>query len=219
MATPDNSRMSRFTPQHWAPLGAVIVCLVLYVILPKEFTVGPDWIFVVIEVAILGVLIVESMTNRMSIVTARRAGIAGAGLLSLANAGSLVLLSHALLFQRHLGPGTLTKSAADIWITNLVVFALWYWLLDRGGQAVRGTSDESYPDFFFPQMEHPHLAPEGWTPQFVDYAYLSFTNLAAFSPTDTLPLSPIAKLLMTFQSMISLVTIGLVVARIVNLIG
>jgi hypothetical protein len=107
-----------------------------------------------------------------------------------------------------------------LWLTNILIFGIWYWELDRGGPARRVASDASLPgaDFLFPQMIEPQIAP-GWQPGFADYLYTSYTNATAFSPTDTLPLTAMAKLLMAVQSAIALVTILLVVARAVNVLG
>ena len=101
---------------------------------------------------------------------------------------------------------------------NVVVFALWYWELDRGGPVARAQATSQYPDFVFPQMLTPELAPTHWESAFVDYLYLSFTNATAFSPTDVLPLSRWAKLTMMVQSAVSLATVALVIARAVNIL-
>lgn len=138
--------------------------------------------------------------------------------LSLANAWSAVRLVIGLV-QGRLGndPGPLLLTGASIWLTNVIVFSLWYWELDRGGPARRAAGERPYPDFLFAQMQSPDLARPEWEPAFVDYLYLSFTNATAFSPTDVLPLSPWAKLAMMLQSSVSLVTVALVVARAVNI--
>jgi uncharacterized membrane protein len=100
----------------------------------------------------------------------------------------------------------------------VIVFGLWYWEFDRGGPVARALGANPYPDFQFPQMVSPEMAPPHWEPQFADYLYLAFTNAAAFSPTDVMPLSRWAKLAMTLQSAISIVTVVLVVARAVNIL-
>ena len=99
-----------------------------------------------------------------------------------------------------------------------IVFALWYWEFDRGGPVARANATHMYPDFQFVQMASPQLAPPGWEPAFGDYLYLSFTNAAAFSPTDVMPLSRWAKMGMTVQAAVSIVTVALVVARAVNIL-
>ena len=100
----------------------------------------------------------------------------------------------------------------------MIVFALWYWEFDRGGPAARALGTDPYPDFLFVQMTSPKLAPPDWEPAFADYLYLAFTNAAAFSPTDVMPLSRWAKLAMTVQSAISILTVALIVARAVNIL-
>ncbi len=106
-----------------------------------------------------------------------------------------------------------------LWITNVLLFGLWYWELDRGGPIARAMRPEAHPDFLFPQLtDAAKYAPPGWMPELLDYLYVSFTNATAFSPTDTMPLSQTAKLLMTGQALSALLAIGLVVARAVNIL-
>jgi uncharacterized membrane protein len=100
----------------------------------------------------------------------------------------------------------------------VIIFALWYWEFDRGGPVSRAHAHRPYPDFLFPQMSTPDMAPSEWEPRFVDYLYLSFTNATAFSPTDVMPLSRWAKLTMLAQSAVSLITVALVIARAVNVL-
>ena len=112
----------------------------------------------------------------------------------------------------------LLLSAVEIWWTNVLVFALWYWELDGGGPPARLRAPKASRDFAFVQMTDPDLAAPGWLPRFGDYLYVSFTNSSAFSPTDTLPLTRMAKTLMLIQSSVSLVTLLLVAARAVNIL-
>jgi hypothetical protein len=100
-----------------------------------------------------------------------------------------------------------------------LVFALWYWELDRGGPRHRLIASTRGADFLFPQMVTPACATTGWMPRFVDYFYVAFTNATAFSPTDTMPLTPVAKMLMAVQSLTSLLTVALVAARAVNILS
>ena len=112
----------------------------------------------------------------------------------------------------------LLGSGAAIYGTNIIAFGIWYWELDRGGPFARATGTRLHPDFLFPQMSDPHLAPPDWEPLFFDYLYVSLTNVFAFSPTDTLPLRRWAKALMALQSVVALSTTALVVARAVNVL-
>jgi uncharacterized membrane protein len=143
-----------------------------------------------------------------------------AALISLANAWSVEQLAVGLVKgTQHWTAGPLLITGAMIWLTNVIAFALWYWEFDRGGPVARALATKPYPDFQFVQMVMPpELVPPNWEPAFADYLYLAFTNAAAFSPTDVMPLSRWAKMAMTVQSIISIVTVALVVARAVNIL-
>src|SRR5580692_9870069 len=116
-------------------------------------------------------------------------------LINMANLVSLGYLVNALVATHPAGGKELIYSGAPVWITNIIVFALWYWELDRGGPSARIGAHRA-PDFLFPQMTARGVAIGDWSPGFLDYLYTSFTNVTAFSPTDTMPLSPWAKVLM-----------------------
>ena len=106
-----------------------------------------------------------------------------------------------------------------MWVANNIAFGLLYWEIDCGGAAARAHRLKPHPDFAFPQQLSPEVAPDGWRPRFVDYLYLGFTNATAFSPTDVMPLTPRAKFPMLVQSLASLILLGLVVSRAVNVLG
>ena len=139
------------------------------------------------------------------------------GLLSAANALLLVALVTSLIRLQTTSGGHLLLGAMTVWATNTVAFGLWFWAFDRGGPVRRFLSDPPRPDFQFPQLENPQLAEPNWRPHLVDYIYVSFTNSIAFSPTDAMPLSRWAKLLMLAESTISALTVLLVAARAVNI--
>jgi uncharacterized membrane protein len=105
-----------------------------------------------------------------------------------------------------------------MWCLNVLVFALWFWQLDGGGPVARLTAGPHARDFLFPQQADPEVAPPGWQPRFLDYLYVSFTNATAFSPTDTMPLSRWAKVLMLVESAASLVLALMVAARAINIL-
>jgi hypothetical protein len=138
-------------------------------------------------------------------------------IISLANAVALVALLGSLISGQENSGGQLLLKGMTIWGTNVIAFGLWFWGFDRGGPVRRDEPDPPPPDFQFPQLENPQLAAPGWHPQLVDYIYVSFTNSIAFSPTDSMPLSRWAKLLMLSESAISAVSILLVTARAVNI--
>lgn len=136
-----------------------------------------------------------------------------------ANFASLARLLDKILHAGHATGADLLDDAANLWLTNVICFALWYWEIDRGGPAVRGTVRERRPDFLFANMTSPDFCKASWRPGFVDYIFLSFTNATAFSPTDALPLTRRVKIMMMLQSLASLSTIALVAARAVNILA
>ena len=206
---------------RWQVAVAVAVAVALQFPLPGRLVLlHPVWLLPALEGLLLVILV---MANPHRINTESRAlrllGLTLAALLSLANAWSVARLVVGLV-QGTEGntAGPLLVAGGIIWLTNVIVFALWYWEFDRGGPVARANAVRAYPDFQFVQMVAPQLAPPDWEPAFGDYLYLSFTNAAAFSPTDVLPMSRWAKMGMTAQAAISIVTVALVVARAVNIL-
>ena len=181
----------------------------------------PTWILPALEVALLIVLVSLERQMRISRESTllRVISMVATGLLSAANAWSVVRLVEGLI-NGTLGnsAGPLLGSGAVIWLTNVFVFSWWYWELDRGGPAARAHGTKQCPDFMFPQMSDPELAPKDWEPNYFDYAYVAFTNATAFSPTDTMPMTRWAKAAMTLQTMVSIVVVALVVSRAVNIL-
>jgi hypothetical protein len=151
----------------------------------------------------------------------RQLTLATTAIVSLANGISLALLAHYLVHHGSpKGQGhQLIIAGTLIWLTNVLIFSLWYWEIDRRGPGLRAAGLDGPPDFLFPNMtdEIARLSP-AWRPRFVDYLYVSLTNATAFSPTDTMPLTAQAKMMMGLQSLVSLVTLGLVVSRAVNIL-
>jgi hypothetical protein len=137
----------------------------------------------------------------------------------LLNVVTLILLIKALLAASKTNGAQLLDDAAILWVSNMVCFALCYWELDRGGPSVRETPTEQSPDFLFANMTLPVHLIVPWTPRFIDYLFVSFTNASAFSPTDALPLSGRAKILMMIQAGVSLTTVAIVAVRAVNILG
>jgi uncharacterized membrane protein len=203
-------------------LCAVVVAIFLQVILPERLLVnGATRILLpALEFLLLIVLLVFNPTRTINPEerVLRGVGIALIALISIANAVSLIELIHALLYGAKTSGRPLVYASVPIWLTNVIAFGLWYWELDRGGPAQRCQPTHRRPDFLFPQMGARGADP-GWTPDFGDYLYTSFTNATAFSPTDTMPLTGWAKLLMALQSMASLVTVAVVISRAVNILG
>ena len=188
--------------------------------LPDHVATQPRWLLPAVAGVLLAVIVVASL-RRVDHASKRlhTATIALIAVMSLANAWSAVRLIAGLLDGTEgQDAGPLLITGGGIWLTNVVVFSLWYWERDRGGPIARAKGTEPYPDFVFTQMQNPELAPPHWEPRYVDYLYLSLTNATAFSPTDVLPLSQEAKITMAGQSLISLATVALVIARAVNIL-
>jgi hypothetical protein len=197
-----------------------VTAIVLQAILPDHLAIRPRWLLPGFEGAILiGLTVFNPLRMTRSHPMARLASLALTVLMTGANAVSAGLLIHTIL-SGHGGQDAtaLFGSGASIYVTNIVAFALWYWEFDREGPFARSAGHDPHPDFLFPQMSTPEIADPDWEPMFVDYLYVSLTNATAFSPTDTLPLSRWAKLLMATQSLIAVSAVVLVVARAVNIL-
>jgi hypothetical protein len=147
----------------------------------------------------------------------RKVGLSLLGFISLANAFLVLSLLASLINGQERSGGQLLLKGVVVWGSNVIAFGLWYWTYDRGGPARRLEPNPPLPDFQFPQMENPGLAPPGWQPRLFDYLYVSFTNSIAFSPTDAMPLTRWAKALMLAESAISASIILLIAARAVNI--
>lgn len=203
---------------HWPPQLAIALAIALQLLLPNRLAPGPRWLLPVLEALVLLSLVVASPQRVTGIHPLRRRLALGVtALASVANAISLALLSHLLLHHRVTHGYELIGAGSLIWLTNVLIFSLWYWEIDRGGPGTRAAGRDGLPDLLFPQMGADRYAPL-WRPVFGDYLYLSLTNAAAFSPTDAMPLTLTIKAIMGVQSIISLVTVGLIVSRAVNIL-
>jgi hypothetical protein len=204
-------------------LFALIAVIGLQLGIPKSYTVVPRWPLIGLELLLLAVL---TWLNPLRLTNATRLG-RSATLVLLAAITLDNTLSAALLDIRILSGEVSNKAAVllgsggAIFVTNIIVFGIWYWELDRGGPFARRAGEQPYPDFMFPQMDPDtaKLVKPGWRPTFLDYLYVSLTNAMAFSPTDTMPLARWAKGMMAVQSLVAVTTIALVIARAVNVLG
>jgi uncharacterized membrane protein len=210
---------------RWPSVVAVLVAVALSSSLPSTMSTHsafPPLLEVCVPLLALALLVplaVAAPSRHVNESPLRRtAAIALTAMLSAANVFALALLVHQLFHGRITG-AHLLLAAGQIWVTNVIAFALWYWELDGGGPPRRLADGTAARDFAFVQMTAPSVGIRDWRPGFVDYLYLSFTNSSAFSASDTLPLTPLAKLLMLMQSVISIVTVILVAARAVNMVG
>jgi hypothetical protein len=209
---------------RWPATLAVAAAIALYFVLPDRLigVLGPRWLIPVLGIVLGGSLLIASPRMTPESGRLRVLAIVIIALVNLANVVSLGELVRALLaVHAHNAPGgrDLIYASVPIWLTNVLVFGLWYWELDRGGPVARLQARRRQPDFLFPQMNAPHCTTPDWSPNFLDYLYTSFTNATAFSPTDTMPLTPWAKVLMAVQSLASLLTVSLVISRAVNILN
>ncbi|WP_327005882.1 hypothetical protein OHA72_00495 [Dactylosporangium sp. NBC_01737] len=206
--------------QRWPAALAIAVAVAVHLLLPADLAPRPRWLLPGLEAALLiSVVAVNPLRINRETRLLRPLSIGLAALLGVATAWSAALLVRALFGHGDTSPAHLLLWGAAIWLTNVIVFALWFWEGDRGGPAARADGRNPHPDFLFTQMTAGDLAPRDWEPTFFDYFYLAFTNATAFSPTDTLPMSTWAKAGMLAESAVSLITVLLVVARAVNVIG
>jgi hypothetical protein len=214
-----------FREPRWPAFVAMVATALVHHALPERLSVGPRWGLLSITVVLLIPIIFSYHRGHYNV--SRILTFAATGLITFAMVASIVLLIKGI--PKHLdSPETLLRSAISLWITNVLVFALWYWKLDAGGplgrDKARGDLDSS---FLFPQMfaqqqgaqSNDTRSPEKvWSPQFLDYLFLAFNTSTAFSPTDTAVLSHWAKIGMMLQSIISLMIVTLLAARAIGIL-
>jgi hypothetical protein len=219
---------------YWLARGAVLVIVALQTAIVNDLAIGPRWLAPAVELALLVPLsIATAWTQRRARkastkeqvnkvwrgrLRTRRLAITLTAVVTAMNFGALARLIEAILAGHAAGGRTLLMDAVNIWATNVLIFALWFWALDRGGPAGQLLGSGRGKDFIFTQQQPGGRFP-GWSPGFIDYLFLAYTNATAFSPADTFPLSVRAKLLMMAESGISLVTIALVASRAVGILS
>ena len=206
--------------RRWPMALSVLVAILLQIGTPHRGRVPGWWLIPILEFGLLVVLVVQDpgrIDSRSRI--ARRMTI---GLIAVMSSGTIagvfVLIYDLLSGLPGLNATDLLGRGAAVWATNVIVFSLWFWELDRGGPAERAAGSNVPASFAFPENATPELAPDGWSPTYPDYLYLAFTNATAFSPTDTLPVRVWAKMTMMLQSAVSLVVAILVIARAINIL-
>jgi hypothetical protein len=206
---------------RWPATLAVVAVLGLHVTLPQQLTLVPAWVLPALLACLLVPLLVgEPRRHPGAARWSRRLSLALLGLLAAAHLATIALLVMLIVDRSvDLDGAELVRTAASLWATNVVVFGLTFWELDGGGPERRASGEHRPADFLFQQVATPGSMFPGWRPEFVDYLYVSTTNATAFSPTDTMPLTHRAKLLMGLQSTVALATVALVAGRAVGLLG
>ncbi|MDT5128734.1 MAG: hypothetical protein QOH54_4378 [Mycobacterium sp.] len=204
-------------------LVALVTAIVLQLAIARSYILVPRWPLIAMELLLLAVLIwLNPIRLTRSTKIGKYASWVLLGAITIDNTLSAIVLdTHILSGQVSNDASLLLGSGAAIFVTNIIVFGIWYWELDRGGPFARREGVTPYPDFMFPQMDPDtaKLVKPGWRPTFIDYFYVSLTNSMAFSPTDTMPLARWAKVMMSVQSLVAVTTIALVIARAVNVLG
>lgn len=205
---------------RWAALIGIVIIAILYIALPQELTLGPTWFLPTIEGAITLVLLLVtvfdvSANNYRTQRTRRYLVLALLGVVTIGLMGSIAFF--IITLPRNSKAINLLRTAALLWTSNILVFALWYWEIDGGGPQKRHEANHEAIDFMFPQQVKGNNGK--WAPHFFDYVYLAFNTATAFSPTDTYPLTRVAKALMMVESLTSFMVIALLAARAINILG
>jgi hypothetical protein len=202
-------------------LLAVLAIGAIYLALPRNLIVGPTWLLPTVIVILLVPTVVSHRAGRHSL--NRALGITISGITTLALIGSVILLVRTLPSHRE-SPLQLLRSGGLLWLTNVIVFALWYWRLDGGGPVLRHKQNKfGSTSFVFPQMQIPHdergqFECARWRPRFVDYLFVAFTQSSTFGPTDAPLLARWAKVLTMIQILISLTIVVLLISRAVGVL-
>jgi hypothetical protein len=214
------------SPRHeprWPVALTIVAVIFLLEILPGRIRLFPLWVTygsgfaVLTPIAAVGLTAAKAQWLRVErTVTLFFFGLIGVG--TLANLANLIgAMVHR---SAEIGGLQLLASSIAVWVTNVLMFSLLYWQIDRGGPEARLNNASTTPDWLFPQEGAPaEDVPQGWEPKFVDYLYLGYATATAFSTTDVMPLTSRAKLLMMLESAISLMTIVVVAARAINILG
>ena len=212
-ATPAGGKLPSLGEPRWPALVAIVTTGLVYAALPRSLSMGPGWLLIIV----VTVLEIPSLVAHYRGLTRlhRVLGFVVSGVLTLFLIWSLALLLASLPGHRE-PPVTMLRSAACLWVSNVITFALWYWRLDAGGPYARAgrAHDVPYAAFLFPQLTLKH--PADWSPHFVDYLFIAFNTSTALSPTDSPVLNRWAKILTMIQSMISLTVIALLMDRAGN---
>ncbi len=182
--------------------------------LPEPLSLGPGWLLLALIVVLMIPIVITNSRGYFRVT--RVLTFAALGMITVAMIAAIIFLIQGIPSHREM-PRALLRSALLLWITNVLVFALWYWKLDAGGPLGRDHSRCKIASaFLFPQLSSDRS--DGWSPNFMDYLFVAFNTSTAFSPTDTAVLSRWAKLATMLQSLISLAILVLLAARAVNIL-
>ena len=218
--SPGEQNANEVGERRWPMALAVLTAVVLQILLPHKQRLPIFWLFPLAEVGMLLAMIVgdpgriDRRSEGLRVLT-----ISLIALMTVANTyAGISLVRDIVIRSSGITATLLLGRGGAVWFTNVIVFSLWFWELDRGGPAERAVGSGIPPSFVFPENATPEVTPKGWIPTYPDYLYLGFTNATAFSPTDVMPMTRWAKLTMLTQSAISVMTVALVIARAVNIL-
>ncbi len=197
-----------------AALVGILLTGLLYLVLPPNLIIGPNWLLLVVEGVFVVPLVIDIVTAWDLSHTARRLLVlVPLGVSTVALIAGVALFVLTLPADRH--ATDLLRAGALLWCFNILVFALWYWEVDGGGPWKRHLAGHRAADFLFPQQ----AAGQSWVPHFLDYLFVAFTGATALSPADTYPLTRLAKGLMMVEAVLSLAVVGILIGRAVNILG
>ena len=207
--------------RRWPLLGALALAMVVPLLLPSRFSLGPTWIVPSVVAVLLVAIVVADRGRHGGRAAAVRPLLVALVVVLVAEAAGITARLVADLIEggpETKDPNDLLSVGFGVWLYAILAFAFLYWILDGGGPDARLWAPPEFPNLAFPEQLNPNVAPPGWRPEFFDYLYLGFTNATAFSPTDVMPLARWAKAAMTVQATASLAVLGLVIARAVNIL-
>jgi hypothetical protein len=199
---------------RWSFLFGVITIGILLSFLPENLTIGPSWMVPLIAISLLipfGLAVLRSHHKWTRFIAFSITSLVTLGLMS------SVLFLVFTLFSHLAQAAVLFRDAAILWVTNVLVFSIWYWEIDQGGPAIRHINTMEPVDFLFPQFISDSKIWHNWKPGYLDYLFLAYNTNTAFSPTDTMVMSKRAKFLMMAQGSISLVIVAVLAARAINI--
>ncbi|MBU6362964.1 MAG: hypothetical protein KGQ95_01965 [Acidobacteria bacterium] len=201
---------------RWPPLAALFVAAVLEVTLPGDLILGGGWIRWIIPALVAVLIVISAVSPVEETDRRRRIGVTVAALVTLANAGAIGELVYGIVSEAGFEGKYLIVAALQVWFTNMIVFAVWFWEIDGGGPRHRALAPPGPHEYLFAQYTLPE--PWTWRPAFWDYLYVSFTNSVSFAPADVLPLRHRMKLLMAMESLLSLMVILIIAARAISIL-
>jgi hypothetical protein len=201
---------------RWPPLIALLAAALLEVTLPSDLILGGGWLRWILPALVLALVLVAAVPPVHESDRRRHLGIAIVVLATLANAAAIGELVYGIISETGFEGRYLIVAALQVWFTNIIIFAVWFWELDGGGPRHRALAPPVPHEFMFPQHSLP--PPWTWRPRFMDYLYLSITNSTSFAPAETLPLRTRMKMLMAVESMLSLLVILIIAARAIAIL-